>query len=85
MEYDKDKMIMKQSMEFAFEQFWNSIEVAAESKDKSEIDVAIGLILEGILYMKQAGMSEDELIKHIKTHYNDYDIDLEGNIIEKDK
>ena len=42
----------------------------------------IGLILEGVSYMKQAGMSENELQDHIKAHYNSFDVDENGNIIE---
>tara|TARA_B100001029_G_C15045157_1_gene446556 strand:- start:899 stop:1159 length:261 start_codon:yes stop_codon:yes gene_type:complete len=83
MEYTKDEeKIIKTSMQYSCDQFWNTIENAAESKDKNEVDVAIGLILEGVLYMKQAGMTEQELIDHIKSHYNSFSIDQDGNIIE---
>ena len=86
MEYTKEEQkIIKSSMEFSCDKFWDAIELAAGSKDKNEIDVAVGLILEGVLYMKQAGMTQDELIDHIKIHYNSFDIDSEGNIIELTK
>ena len=83
MEYSaEEKQIIKKSMEFSYDKFWDAIELSADSKDKNEVDVAIGLILEGVSYMKQAGMSEEELQDHIKTHYNSFDVDKEGNIIE---
>ena len=85
MEYTKEEqLIIKTSMEYSYDQFWDTIEIAAKSKDKNEVDVAIGLILEGVLYMKQAGISENELLDHIKTHYNSFEIDSEGNIIDLD-
>tara|TARA_B100000945_G_C20015238_1_gene427423 strand:+ start:340 stop:597 length:258 start_codon:yes stop_codon:yes gene_type:complete len=83
MEFTKEEeKIIKTSMEFSYNKFWNTIELAAESKDKNEVDVAIGLILEGVSYMKQAGMSENELQDHIKAHYNSFNVDENGNIIE---
>ena len=83
MEFTKEEeKIIKTSMEFSYNKFWDTIELAAESKDKNEVDVAIGLILEGVSYMKQAGMSENELQDHIKAHYNSFDVDENGNIIE---
>ena len=83
MEFTKEEeKIIKTSMEFSYNKFWDIIELAAESKDKNEVDVAIGLILEGVSYMKQAGMSENELQDHIKAHYNSFDVDENGNIIE---
>ena len=85
MEFTKEeKEIIKTSMEFSYNKFWDTIELAAESKDKNEVDVAIGLILEGVSYMKQAGMTENELQDHIKAHYNSFDIDENGNIIENE-
>ena len=83
MEFTKEEeKIIKTSMEFSYNKFWDTIELAAESKDKNEVDVAIGLILEGVSYMKQAGMTENELQEHIKAHYNSFDIDENSNIIE---
>ena len=83
MEFTKEEeKIIKTSMEFSYNKFWDTIELAAESKDKNEVDVAIGLILEGVSYMKQAGMTENELQDHIKAHYNSFDVDDNGNIIE---
>jgi hypothetical protein len=85
MEFTKEeKEIIKTSMEFSYNKFWDTIELAAESKDKNEVDVAIGLILEGVSYMKQAGMTENELQDHIKSHYNSFDIDENGDIIENE-
>ena len=81
----KEEKIMLTSMEYSYDKFWDIIEKAADSKDKNEVDVVIGLILEGVVYMKGNGMSEEELIDHIKTHYNSFDFDDEGNIIEKIK
>ena len=78
----KEETIIKTSMEFSYNKFWDTIELAAESKDKNEVDVAIGLILEGVRYMKQAGMTENELQDHIKAHYNSFNVDENGNIIE---
>ena len=80
----EEEKIIKTSMEFSYNKFWDIIELAAESKDKNEVDVAIGLILEGVSYMKQAGMTENELQNHIKAHYNNFDIAEDGNVI-KDK
>ena len=83
MEYTKEEqLIIKTSMEFSYDKFWEAIEEAAESKDKNEVDTAIGLILEGVAYMKHAGMSEGELIEHIKEHYNSFEVD-EGELAEK--
>ena len=56
--------------------------LASPIKDYNEVDVAVGLILEGVSYMKGAGMSETELIDHIKAHYNSFEIDDDGNYIE---
>ena len=78
----KEETIIKTSMEFSYNKFWDTIELAAESKDKNEVDVAVGLILEGVRYMKQAGMTENELQDHIKAHYNSFNVDENGNIIE---
>ena len=78
----KEETIIKTSMEFSYNKFWDTIELAAESKDKNEVDVAVGLILEGVRYMKQAGMTENELQDYIKAHYNSFDVDENGNIIE---
>ena len=84
MEYTKEEqLIIKTSMEFSYDKFWEAIEEAAESKDKNEVDTAIGLILEGVAYMKHAGMSEGELIEHIKEHYNSFEVDKDGNLVEK--
>ena len=33
--------------------------------------------------MKHAGMSEVELIEHIKEHYNSFEVDEDGNLVEK--
>ena len=81
----KEEKIILTSMEYSYDKFWDIIEEAANSKNKNEIDVVIGLILEGVVYMKGNGMSEKELIDHVKTHYNSFDFDDEGNIIEKVK
>jgi hypothetical protein len=84
MEYTKEEqLIIKTSMEFSYDKFWEAIEEAAESKDKNEVDTAIGLILEGVAYMKHAGMSEGELIEHIKEHYNSFEVDEDDNLVEK--
>ena len=84
MEYTKEEqLIIKTSMEFSYDKFWEAIDEAAESKDKNEVDTAIGLILEGVAYMKHAGMSEGELIEHIKEHYNSFEVDEDGNLDEK--
>ena len=84
MEYTKEEqLIIKTSMEYSCDQFWDTIEIAAKSKDKNEVDTAIGLILEGVAYMKHAGMSEGELIEHIKVHYNSFEVDEDGNLFEK--
>ena len=70
-------------MEFSWERFWSAIEEAADSKGKmNEVDVAIGLILEGVSYMKSAGMEEVELLDHVKTHYNSIEFDEDGNMID---
>ncbi len=68
----EEENIIKTSMEFSYNKFWDAIEMAAESKDKNEVDVAIGLILEGVSYMKEAGMPKEELQEHIIAHYNNF-------------
>ena len=84
MEYSKEeKLVIETSMGFSYDKFWDAIEEAAESKGKmNEVDVAVGLILEGVCYMKGAGMSESELVEHVKSHYNSFEFDDDGNIIE---
>ena len=64
MDYSKeDKLVIETSMGYSYDKFWDAIEEAADSKGKmNEVDVAVGLILEGVGYMKGAGMSESELI-----------------------
>ena len=86
MEYSKEeKLVIETSMGFSYDKFWDAIEEAAESKGKmNEVDVAVGLILEGVCYMKGAGMSESELVEHVKSHYNSFEFDDDGNIIEPD-
>jgi len=84
MDYSKEeKLVIQTSMEYSWDKFWGAIEKAADSKGKmNEVDVAVGLILEGVSYMKGAGMSESELVEHIKSHYNSFEFDKDGNIIE---
>ena len=84
MDYSKEeKLVIDTSMEYSYDKFWDAIEEAADSKGKmNEVDVAVGLILEGVSYMKGAGMSGSELVEHIKSHYNSFEFDEDGNIIE---
>ena len=84
MDYNKEeKLVIETSMGFSYDKFWDAIEEAAESKGKmNEVDVAVGLILEGVCFMKGAGMSESELVEHVKSHYNSFEFDDDGNIIE---
>jgi len=84
MDYSKEeKLVIETSMGFSYDKFWDAIEEAAESKGKmNEVDVAVGLILEGVCFMKGAGMSESELVEHVKSHYNSFEFDDDGNIIE---
>ena len=79
----EEKLVIKTSMGFSYDKFWDAIEESASSNGKmNEVDVAVGLILEGVSYMKGAGMSESELIDHIKAHYNSFEFDRDGNMIE---
>ena len=84
MDYSKEeKLVIETSMRYSYDKFWDAIEESAGSKgEMNEVDVAIGLILEGVSYMKGAGMSESELVEHIKAHYNSFEFDKDGNIIE---
>ena len=84
MDYSKEeKIVIETSMRYSYDKFWDAIEESAGSKgEMNEVDVAIGLILEGVSYMKGAGMSESELVEHIKSHYNSFEFDKDGNIIE---
>ena len=86
MDYSKEeKLVIETSMGFSYDKFWDAIDEAAESKGKmNEVDVAVGLILEGVCFMKGAGMSESELVEHVKSHYNSFEFDDDGNIIEPD-
>ena len=85
MDYNKEeKLVIETSMGFSYDKFWDAIEEAAESKGKmNEVDVAVGLILEGVCFMKGAGMSESELVEHVKSHYNSFEFDDDGNIISR--
>ena len=39
MEYTKEEqLIIKTSMEYSYDKFWDAIEEAAESKDKNEVE-----------------------------------------------
>ena len=79
----EEKLSIETSMGYSYDKFWDAIEEAANSNGKmNEMDVAVGLILEGISYMKGAGMSESELIEHIKVHYNSFEFDKDGNMVE---
>ena len=79
----EQKLSIETSMGYSYDKFWDAIEEAANSKGKmNEMDVAVGLILEGVSYMKGAGMSESELIEHIKVHYNSFEFDKDGNMVE---
>ena len=84
MAYSKEeKLVIETSMRYSYDKFWDAIEESAGSKgEMNEVDVAIGLILEGVSYMKGAGMSASELVEHIKSHYNSFEFDKDGNIIE---
>ena len=84
MEYSKEeKLVIQTSMEYSWDKFWGAIEESADSKgEMNEVDVAVGLILEGVSYMKGAGMTEVELLDHVKTHYNSIEFDEEGNIMD---
>ena len=84
MEYSKEeKLVIQTSMEYSWERFWSAIEEAADSKgEMNEVDVAVGLILEGVSYMKGAGMSEEELLDNVKTHYNSIEFDDDGNLVD---
>ena len=86
MDYSKEeKLVIETSMRYSYDKFWDAIEETAGSKgEMNEVDVAIGLILEGVSYMKGAGMSESELVEHIKSHYNSFEFDKDGNIIESE-
>ena len=79
----EEKLSIETSMGYSYDKFWDAIEEAANSKGKmNEMDVAVGLILEGVSYMKGAGMSESELVEHIKSHYNSFEFDKDGNMVE---
>jgi len=79
----EEKLSIETSMGYSYDKFWDAIEEAANSKGKmNEMDVAVGLILEGVSYMKGAGMSESELIEHINVHYNSFEFDKDGNMLE---
>ena len=82
MDYNKEeKLVIQTSMEYSWDKFWGAIEEAADSKGKmNEVDVAVGLILEGVSFMKSAGMSEVELLDHVKDHYNSIEFDEDGNL-----
>ena len=84
MDYSKEEqLVIQTSMEYSWEKFWDAIEEAADSKGKmNEVDVAVGLILEGVSYMKSAGMEEVELLDHVKEHYNSIEFDKDGNMID---
>ena len=84
MDYSKEeKLVIETSMRYSYDKFWDAIEESAGSKgEMNEIDVAIGLILEGVSYMKGAGMTEVELIDHVKAHYNSIEFDEDGNLID---
>ena len=84
MDYSKEeKLVIETSMRYSYDKFWDAIEESAGSKgEMNEVDVAIGLILEGVAFMKGAGMSKSELVEHVKAHYNSFEFDKDGNIIE---
>ena len=84
MDYSKEeKLVIQTSMEYSWDKFWGAIEEAADSKGKmNEVDVAVGFILEGVSFMKSAGMSEVELLDHVKDHYNSIEFDEDGNLID---
>ena len=86
MAYSKEeKLVIETSMRYSYDKFWDAIEESAGSKgEMNEVDVAIGLILEGVTFMKGAGISEVELLEHIKSHYNSVEFDKDGNLIEID-
>ena len=84
MDYSKEeKLVIKTSMEYSYDKFWDAIEEAADSKgEMNEVDVAVGLILEGISYMKGAGMPESELVECIQAHYKSIVFDKDGNMVD---
>ena len=84
MDYSKEeKLVIQTSMEYSWGKFWDAIEGAADSKgEMNEVDVAVGFILEGVSYMKVAGMPVTELLDHVTTHYNSIEFDEDGNMID---
>ena len=84
MDYSKEeKLVIQTSMEYSWDKFWGAIEEASDSKGKmNEVDVAVGLILEGVSYMKEVGMTEEELLDNVKSHYNSIEFDENGNMID---
>ena len=84
MDYSKEeKLVIQTSMEYSWDKFWGAIEEATDSKgEMNEVDVAVGLILEGVSYMKGAGMTEVELLDYVKTHYNSIEFDEKGNMMD---
>ena len=84
MDYSKEEqLVIQTSMEYSWDKFWSAIEKAANSKGKmNEVDVAVGLILEGVSYMKEVGMTEEELLDNVKSHYNSIEFDENGNMID---
>ena len=79
----EESLVIKTSMEYSWDKFWSAIEESTESKgEMNEVDVAVGFILEGVAFLKGAGMTEVELLDHVKTHYNSIEFDEDGNMID---
>ena len=61
--------ILKRTAEYSFNKFIQAMEEAAESDELDEYHTAVGFICDGVGYMKECGIEEEELMDHIRSSY----------------
>ena len=74
-----NEKILEATAEFSFDVFCGAIGDAAESDELDEYHTAVGLLCDAVGYIKEVGMSEDELIEHVRETYQSYVVDDEDD------
>ena len=76
---ETNEKILQATAEFSFDAFCGAIGDAAKSDELDEYHTAVGLLCDAVGYMKEVGMSEDELIQRIHETYQAYEMDDEDD------
>ena len=61
--------VLQTTAQYSFDKFLQAMEEAAVSDELDEYHTAVGFICDGVGYMKECGIEEEELIGHIRETY----------------